>query len=100
MFHILAFLFIFFLVILFIGLSIVGSIFRVIFGFGKRHKDQEAYYNAGSYHADGRGFSSTYQSTSTGDPHSSPYTDDKEEKHKKVFSKDEGEYVDYEEIKE
>ena len=58
MFHILGFLFIIIIAILLIGLSIIGTVIRNIFGLGGRPR------------------------------------------HKKLFSKDEGEYVDFEEIKE
>ena len=58
MFHILGFLFVIIVVILVIGLSIIGTVLRTIFGH------------------------------------------DIHRKHKKLFSKDEGEYVDFEEIKE
>ena len=67
MFHILGFLFIIIIAILLIGLSIIGTVIRNIFGLGGRRTSS----NSGPY-----------------------------PRHKKLFSKDEGEYVDFEEIKE
>lgn len=64
----------FFFIIIFIlilGVSVVGSILRTIFGFGKR------------------------KNTPAKQPVSEAPKD-----HKKVFDKNEGEYVEFEEIKE
>ena len=73
MFHILGFLFVIIVVILVIGLSIIGTVLRTIFGLGGKRRS-----SSGSYQS-GQGYSYS---------------------HKKLFSKDEGEYVDFEEIKE
>lgn len=82
MLHILGFLFIIIIAILIIGLSIIGSVFRSIFGLSGRrsnHRQQQS------------------DSSATG---SSTGTGRKPSKRKKLFSEDEGEYVDFEEVKE
>ena len=81
MFHILGFLFIIIIAILLIGLSIIGTVIRNIFGLGGRRTSS----NSGPYQK-GNG---NYQPGGYSYP-----------RHKKLFSKDEGEYVDFEEIKE
>ncbi len=72
------FFFIIILVIVF-GLSIIGGILRFLFGIGRK----AGFAGGNSYHEE--------QSSSDADS---------EPKHKKIFDKDEGEYVDYEEVKE
>lgn len=82
MLHILGFLFIIIIAILLIGLSIIGSVFRSIFGLGghrSNHRQQPSDSSATDF------------TTGTGR---------KPSKRKKLFSEDEGEYVDFEEIKE
>ena len=95
MFHILGFLFIIIIAILIIGLSIIGTVLRSVFGLKKRHSS----YSSGGY--------SSYNSTkqSSGSPRQQETEETVEEKthynkRKKLFSKDEGEYVDFEEVKE
>lgn len=89
MFHILGFLFIIILAVIIIGLTIVGSVLRAIFGLG-RHSTTNT-YNSNSaqrkqYHAS--------------DMDDEEIISGKEaSRHKKIFSDDEGEYVDFEEIK-
>ena len=99
MFHILGFLFIFVLAIIFIGLSIIGSVIRTIFGLGK-HNTSKTYQNgSGSYRSSGGySFSGDQQQDNTTEHSDSDAEPDS--KHKKIFSEDEGEYVDYEEVKE
>ena len=87
MFHILGFLFIIVIAVIIIGLALVGSVLRAVFGLGKRNGPNN---NSGSRRY--------YHQTQA---------NDKEEiitgtgaKHKKLFDDNEGEYVDYEEIKE
>ena len=86
MFHILGFLFIIVIAVIIIGLALVGSVLRAVFGLGKRSpssgSESRRYYHQ-------------------------TQANDKEEiitgtgaKHKKLFDDNEGEYVDYEEIKE
>lgn len=94
MFHLLGFLFIIIIAVLIIGISIVGTVLRTIFGFGRRSAAPHTY------------------STSSGREQQSARREREEEeiynaeeniqprKHKKIFGQDEGEYVDFEEIKE
>lgn len=99
--HILLFILLFIIAIVVFGLSIVGFLLKSIFGLG-------------------RGSSSSSQNkrqTNSERPNQQDYNqrppnssnDDEEEiysenvsrrKHKKIFTKDDGEYVDFEEIKE
>ena len=85
MFHILGFLFIIIIAVLIIGLSLIGSIFRALFGFGKRPASRQANRAASA-------------NQSKEENHSSP-NEEVSPQHKKIFSKDDGEYVDFEEIK-
>ena len=48
MFHILGFLFVIIVVILVIGLSIIGTVLRTVFGLGKRRSSSGTYQNGGS----------------------------------------------------
>ena len=89
MFHILGFLFIIIIAVIIIGLTIVGSVLRAIFGLGRRSTTRT--YNGGT--------------TQRKQSHASDMDDEetiyeKETlRHKKIFADDEGEYVDFEEIK-
>ncbi|HJD76630.1 MAG TPA: DUF4834 family protein [Bacteroides reticulotermitis] len=88
--HILLFILIFFVCLLGIGLSIIGTILRAVFGIG-RSKRQPHYEQTRRNYGD--------QHTNTG--YGATTSDNEEEGHnKKIFSKDEGEYVDFEEVKE
>ncbi|WP_321478534.1 DUF4834 family protein [uncultured Bacteroides sp.] len=81
--YILGFLFFFIVSILILGLSIVGRILKALFGFGKQ--------------------STSYQSQQTrsyANRENTTETTQEVHKHKKLFDDDEGEYVDFEEIKE
>lgn len=104
MFHILGFLFIIIVVILVIGLSIIGTVLRSIFGLGRKRHSSGTYQNGnGSYQSAGDySFSGNQQqsSSSQANEETTSSEDDTHKKHKKLFSKDEGEYVDFEEIKE
>lgn len=97
MFHFFGFLFVIIVAVLVIGLSIIGSVLRTIFGGGEKHRP-----SSGSQHS-GRGYSysGNRQQTSSARPEGdTPREEDAPRKHRKLFSKDEGEYVDFEEIKE
>ena len=88
MFHFLGFLFIIIIAILLIGLSIIGTVIRSIFGLGSR-RSSNTYRNDNGNYQSGRGYSFN------GRQQSGSSSNDK-----KLFSQDEGEYVDFEEIKE
>ena len=85
--HILLFILFFIIAIIVFGLSIVGFLLRTIFGIGRRSSSShhgktgqsQQSYNQGSYNSN--------ENTSA-------------RKHKKIFTQDDGEYVDFEEIKE
>ena len=102
MFHFLGFLFIILIAILFIGLSIIGTVIRSVFGLGGR-RSSNTYRNENRNYQSGKGYSfnDKQQSASSHEeaahkektsPHSNP--------RKKLFSQDEGEYVEFEEIKD
>lgn len=76
--YILGFLFIIVIFIFVLGLSIVGSILRVLFGFGKR--------------------SSSARQTTNWEEEEKQKEQNEQPKHKKLFGEDEGEYVDFEEV--
>lgn len=99
--HILLFILIFIIAIIFFGLSIIGFLLRSIFGIGHRMSSS----TQRPHTASGR--------TTAGDQDYGQNTrnaaDNREEsysgnvsgrKHKKIFTQDDGEYVDFEEIKE
>lgn len=104
MFHILGILFIIIVVIIVIGLSIIGTVIRSIFGLGgKRNASSRTYQNGGgSYQTGGGGysFSGSQSSTSQDSEETQSSRDDNHGKRKKLFAEDEGEYVDFEEIKD
>jgi Sec-independent protein translocase protein TatA len=84
---ILIFLFIFIIAIILLGLSLISSILRAIFGiFGLRHRTASA---------TGRQEQSRTQTTKN----SKNTPEEGGSKKKKLIQKDEGEYVDFEEIK-
>ena len=93
MLHFLGFLFILIIAILIIGLSIIGSIVRGIFGLGRK-KTSSQDFRSYTFYGDNR------QSSRTSDG-IRPEEGEIHIKHKeRIFSKDDGEYVDFEEIKE
>ena len=90
-----------FLLIVFIGFAILGNILRVLFGIGKRtpnyqnrtytHQKQNT-YTQNQTNDENENFAETSSSSSHKRSHSSG-------DRKKIFDDDEGEYVDYEEVK-
>ena len=89
--HILLFILLFIITIIVFGLSVVGLILKAIFGIGHRFSSSSRPRQNES------GRSADQQSYSQGTHRP---MDHEEEKHKKIFTQDEGEYVDFEEIKE
>ena len=75
------FIFIFILLIIIMGVSILNRIIRFVFGFGKKSTTKQQTYNS-----------------SQGEQQERKRTPNRTDK-RKIFSKDEGEYVDFEEIK-
>ena len=89
MFHFLGFLFFILIVVVLIGLSIIVTVLRSIFGLGRpRSSSTFGGHHSGSHSRSGneQTADSTRQNTQSG--------------RKKLFSEEEGEYVDFEEIKE
>lgn len=92
MFGLLGFILIFVLIILVIGLAIIGNIVRSflrLLGFGKpKQRKKETYTKADN---------SQYDNSSDDD---NQYQSSNHNKPKgKIFGKDEGEYIDFEEVK-
>lgn len=90
MFHILGILFIIIIAILIIGLSIIGTVIRSVFGL----KGSRSTSGGHSFNGDKQNSSSS-QKQETTESEEEPHL-----KRKKLFSKDEGEYVDFEEVRE
>lgn len=97
--HIILFILLFLGVIAILGLSIVGAILRAVFGIGRRSSSRSKQARSGEPN----------QQPYRPNQNSQPSSDNEEElfseetargKHKKIFSKDDGEYVDFEEVKE
>lgn len=80
---ILSFFFFLIIILLVFGFSIIGSIFRLIFGGGRRQESRRAY--------------STSQNSESRKTYTNPQPNNDR---KKIFDKDDGEYVDFEEVKE
>nr|WP_320036657.1 DUF4834 family protein [uncultured Bacteroides sp.] len=76
------------IIVLVFGLSIISGILRLLFGFGRKSHTRS--YNFGG----GDQTSNTHSDTSSG------AASDSKSKHKKIFDKDDGEYVEFEELKE
>lgn len=93
MLHFIGFIFILILAVLLIGLSLIAGFISRLFG-GSKHGSGWRVYTTGRQSNVGNGQSA--QSSSTGKLHEP----DSGNKRKKVFSDDEGEYVDFEEVKD
>ncbi|MBS1437212.1 MAG: DUF4834 family protein [Bacteroides sp.] len=95
MFHILGFLFFIILVVLVIGLLILSKVVSLVFGFKRRmqgkNSGQRTTYSSQNYQSGNRQ-EETFDSYST-------QGDVPVRQRKKIFDKDEGEYVEFEEIK-
>ena len=95
------FIFVFLIVIIILGLSIVGAIFRAIFGIGRR-SSRSGTTNQQPFGS--RTYQQTYQSNQDDASHYNEEESHSEESRhrqkKKIFNKEDGEYVDFEEIKD
>lgn len=87
MFGFLGFILIFILFIVLIIVALLGNLVRAIFGLGRRAPKN--YYGDKTSSQTGQSYSSTTSSQTT------TSTNGK----KKIFTKDEGEYVEFEEVK-
>ncbi len=92
MFHLLGFIFFIILVVLLVGLFILYRVIGMIFGFKRRMKRngsaQRTTYSSGSSQPQEDSFD-TYSNEGNASAR----------RRKKIFDKEEGEYVDFEEIK-
>lgn len=103
MFHILGFIFIIIIAILIIGLSIIGTVIRSVFKMGGQRPNNNTYQgnNGNGQPRQGYSFNGGQRSaTSTSNDGVTPEEGELHINRKKIFTKDEGEYVDFEEIKE
>lgn len=95
MFHILGFLFFIILVVLVIGLLILSKIVSLVFGFKRRmqgkNSGQRTTYSSQNYQSNPHQEETTDSYSTQGDI---PVR-----QREKIFDKDEGEYVEFEEIK-
>ncbi|MBR6433790.1 DUF4834 family protein [Bacteroides sp. KG68] len=91
MLHLLGFLFIIIIAVVVIGLSIIGSVVRSILRWGRPRSSSASGTHSG--HGD-------RQADDARQAEIQPEKEDSRPGHKKFFSKDEGEYVDFEEIEE
>lgn len=82
----LGFIFFFVLIIIVFGLTIINNVLRALFGLGKRNDS-----SARSTSSNNRSNQSTYKNQN-GNAQDTP-------KRKKLFDDDEGEYVEFEEVK-
>lgn len=101
MFHLLGFLFIILIAVLLIGLTLIGSVLRALFGFGRR---RPAASSSGStrrpYSQDTTSGSNKQTSEQAQASNEEVISGTSGQGHKKIFTKDDGEYVDFEEVKE
>ena len=98
--HILLFILIFIIAIVVFGLSIVGFLLRAIFGIGRRSSSSSRPRQAESGRSS-TGQQSYNQGTRTPADNEEIYSENvTRRRHKKIFTQDDGEYVDFEEIKE
>ncbi len=82
MFHFLGFLFLLVLIVLVSGLILLSSIIRSLLGFGRRSTTNDIPHNK----------------RKRTPPHNGTQVHESTHKRKKIFDKDEGEYVDFEEV--
>ncbi|MBQ3188319.1 MAG: DUF4834 family protein [Bacteroidaceae bacterium] len=105
---IILFIFILFILLLMFASSLILSVLRWIlslFGIGGSRAANDSYYGAGGSRGGNAGrtsSSSSRNSSGASDTewHYSPEAEYKRRKRKKIIGNDEGEYVDYEEMKE
>ena len=103
MFGFLGFLLFIFVLIVLIGFTILGNILRVLFGFGRRGTHYQDHTYTDQRQNTYSRTESRHEENYTEDSSSSSSSSQKRPKpsgsKKKIFDDDEGEYVDYEEVK-
>ena len=98
--HILLFLLLFLAAIVIFGLSIVGFILRAIFGLGRGSSSRTKQARSGQTGQQQRRPSYNQNTDSVAiTKRKSLLKTAQETKHKKIFTQDDGEYVDFEEVK-
>lgn len=105
MFHFLGFLFIIMVFVLVTGLSLIGTLLRSIFGIGRQRTNSDTYQQRSSQSQSSKGYSFSGNrqqdnASQTTDNETSFYGNGTHRKRKKFIAKDEGEYVDFEEVRE
>lgn len=95
MFHLFGFILIIIIAVFIIGVSIIGSILRAVFGFGRRSTSNTHTYTTASERQQQQNSQKREE-----EEENITENDFQSRRHKKIFAKDEGEYVDFEEIKE
>ena len=78
------------IIVLVIGLSLIRGVLRLIFGFGLRTTSQNSQQNRTYQDSYRRNEKESYNNDSSSQAHN----------RKKIFDDDEGEYVDFEEVKD
>ena len=98
--HILLFLLLFLAAIVIFGLSIVGFVLRAIFGLGRGSSSRTKQARCGQ-NGQQQGRPNYNQNTdSRADNEGEIFAENSPRtKHKKIFTQDDGEYVDFEEVK-
>lgn len=91
--HILAFFLIIIVAVFVMALAAIGNILRSIFGLGRRS-------NAQDHGQQQRQYTSSQQNTHHTQSNDGTHHKDNSKKQGKIFTEDEGEYVDFEEIKD
>lgn len=97
MFHLLEFLFFSILIILVIGLALISKIIRTILGIGRHMTTGNVFSSANTSSRNNYSASSKRNSTENNSYRQSNQTTSRK---KKIFGNDEGEYIDFEEVKE
>lgn len=100
MFGFLGFLLILFLLIVIIGFSILGNVLRLIFGFGRRNGNTQSRTYTNQRQQTYNETNDTSSNESNRSHSSSKAESNVTGNKKKIFDNDEGEYVDYEEVKD
>ena len=98
--HILLFLLLFLAAIVIFGLSIVGFILRAIFGLGRGSSSRTKQARSGQTGQQQHRPSYNQNTDSRADNEEEIFAENSPRtKHKKIFTQDDGEYVDFEEVK-
>ncbi|WP_294477736.1 DUF4834 family protein [uncultured Bacteroides sp.] len=97
--HILLFILLLIIAIVVFGLSILGFLLKTIFGLGRGSSSSSQSRQTESGRTSQQSYNQNTQNSN--DDEEEIYSENvPRRRHKKIFSKDDGEYVDFEEIKE